>query len=93
MDTIIIDRPDSKEAIAHYFELPSTEKTIACFHACTGFPVKETRVKANKAGNYVKWAGLSVNTVPNSHLESDETQKVHIKGLRQGIRSTKGKTI
>ena len=26
VDTLIIDHPDPKEAIAHYFELPSTEK-------------------------------------------------------------------
>ena len=42
MDTLLIDRPDPKEAIAHHFELPLTEKTIAYFHTCAGFPVKAT---------------------------------------------------
>ena len=72
-DTLIIDRPDPKEAFAHYFELPSTEKTIAYFHVCAGFPVKSTWIAAIKAGNYCTWPGLSVKAVEKYFPESDET--------------------
>ena len=92
MDTLIIDRPDPSKAIAHYFELPLTEKTIAYFHdACKEFPVKETWIAAIHAGNYRTWPGLSVKAVEKCFPESDETQQGHMKGLRQGLRSTKEK--
>ena len=60
MDTIIIDRPIPGEAISHIFELPSTENTIKYMHAAAGFPVKETRIRAVRAGNYTTGPGLSV---------------------------------
>ena len=91
MDTLLIDRPYPKEAIAHYFELPLTEKTIAYFHSCVDFPVKETWIKTIRAGNYCTWLGLSVKAVAKYFPESDETQQGHMKGLGQGLRSTKEK--
>jgi hypothetical protein len=39
-DTLIIDRPDPKEAIAHYFELPSTEKNDSILPCMRGIPSK-----------------------------------------------------
>ena len=50
MDTIIIDRPNQGELISHIFELPSTENTIKYMHAAAGFPVKETWIRAVRAG-------------------------------------------
>ena len=85
VDTLIINRPDPKEAIAHYFELPSTEKMIAYFHACTGFPVKSTWISAVKVGNYCTWPGLSIKAVEKYVPKSDEMQQGHAKGLPQGF--------
>ena len=87
-DTIIIDHPDPKEAIVHYFEIPLTKKTIAYVHACTGLPVKEILIKAIRVGNYAVWLWLSVKAVSKHFPWSDETQKGHMKGFSQGIRST-----
>ena len=81
METLIVDRPDPKEAIVHYFELPLTEKIIAYLHACAGFPVKSTWIATIKAGNYCTWPGLSVKAVEKYFPESNETQQGHMKGL------------
>ena len=32
-------------------------------HAATGFPVKETWIRAVRAGNYTTWPGLSVKPI------------------------------
>ena len=89
MDTMIIDRPDPHHAISHVFELPSIAKTITYFHACAGFPPKETWIRAIRKGTFNTWPGLSVKAVNRHFPDSDETQKGHMKALRQGIRSTK----
>ena len=52
IDTLLIDRPNPEHAIGHVFKLPSTEKTVLCFHVAAGFPVKETWLKPIRAGNY-----------------------------------------
>ena len=41
-DTSLIQHPLRNKSIAHVFDFPSTEKTIAYYHAATGFPTKET---------------------------------------------------
>ena len=60
-------------------------------HAVCGYPVKSTWLKAIKAGNYCTWPGLSAKAkaVEEYSPKSDETQQGHMKGLRQGLRSTK----
>ncbi|MCP4746067.1 MAG: hypothetical protein GY874_07980, partial [Desulfobacteraceae bacterium] len=86
--TVLIHCPPPEEAISHVFELPSTKKTIAYFHAAAGFPTKETWIKAIRNGNYDTWPGLTEEAVNKYYPESDETQKGHMKGQRQGLRST-----
>jgi len=75
------------------FELPSTRQTILYHHASAGFPVKETFLDAIGAGNYATWPGLTVAALHKYFPDSDETQKGHMKGQRQGIHSTKQKAL
>ena len=75
------------------FELPSTRQTILYHHASAGFPVKETFLDAVRAGNYATWPGLTVAALHKYFPDSDETQKGHMKGQRQGVRSTKQKNL
>jgi hypothetical protein len=75
------------------FELPSTRQTILYHHASAGFPVKETFLNAVRAGNYATWPGLTIATLHKYFPNLDETQKGHMKGQRQEIRSTKQKAL
>jgi hypothetical protein len=75
------------------FELPSTRQTILYHHASAGFPIKETFLDAVRAGNYATWPGLTVAALHKYFPDSDEMQKGHMKGQRQGIRSTKQKAL
>ena len=90
MDTIIIDRPNPGESISHVFELTSTENTIKYMHAAAGLPVKETWIRAVRDGNYITWPGLSVKSIRKYYPDdAEETLKGHMRGQRQGFRSTK----
>jgi hypothetical protein len=75
------------------FELPSTRQIILYHHASAGFPIKETFLDAIRAGNYATWPGLTVAVLHKYFPDSDETQKGHMKGQHQGIRSTKQKAL
>ena len=37
------------------YDLPSVEAMVRYFHAVAGYPVKDTWLKAIKAGNYATW--------------------------------------
>ena len=59
-------------------------------HAAAGFPVKETWIRAVRAGNYTTWPGLSVKSIQKYYPDDvEETLKGHMRGQRQGFRSTK----
>jgi hypothetical protein len=75
------------------FDLPSSRKTLLWHHAALGFPTKETLIPAIRAGNLSTWPGLTVNTVHRLFPDSIETAKGHLKGQRQGIRSTRQKAL
>jgi len=81
------------EKASAIFELPSTRQTIMYHHTSAGFPVKETFLDAIRAGNYATWPGLTVAALHKCFPDSDKTQKGHMKGQRQGIRSTKQKSL
>ena len=90
IDTIILDRPNPGEAILHIFELPSTENTIKYMHAAAGFPVRETWIRAVRAGNYETWPGLSVKSIRKYYPhDAEDTLKGRMRGQRQGFRSTR----
>jgi hypothetical protein len=75
------------------FELPSTRQTILYHHALAGFPIKETFLNAVRARNYATWPGLNIAALHKYFPDSDKTQKGHMKGQQQGIRSTKQKAL
>ena len=90
MDTIITDRQNPGEEILHIFELPSTENKIKYMHAAAVFPVKETWIRAVRAGNYTTWPGLSVKSIRKyCPDDAEETLKGNMRSQRQGFRSTK----
>ena len=61
--TLLIQLPSTNEAIFHVFKLPSTDKTIAYYHATPVFPTKETWTDAIREANYDTWPGLTVKSV------------------------------
>ncbi len=71
------------------YELPSIGQTIRYLHAAAGYPVKATWLKAIRNGNYNTWPLITVATVSKHFPESEETQLGHMRGQRQGVRSTR----
>jgi hypothetical protein len=78
-----------QETINIIFDLPSTRKTFLWYHASTRFPPKETFIDAVRNGNYSTWPKLTVTLINRYYPDSNETIKGHLKGQRQGTRSTK----
>ena len=56
-----------------------------------GFPTKATWIKATRKGNYQSCPLVNSKNVNNFFPESEETQKGHMCGKRQGKHSTKEK--
>jgi hypothetical protein len=54
-----------------------------------GFLTKASLCKAIRKSNYLSWSLINVKNVAKSFPESKETQKGHMRGQRQGVRSTK----
>ena len=79
------------DTIGNVYELPSINQTIRYLHAAAGFPTKATWLKAIRKGNYSTWPLVTVKNVTKHFPESEETQQGHMRGQRQGIRSTKTK--
>jgi hypothetical protein len=85
--------PPTNEAINVIFDLPSACQTFLWYHAAAGFPVKETFAKAVCNGNYATWPKLTVTLINKYMPDADKTAKGHLKGQRQGIRSTRQKAV
>ena len=60
-------------------------------HAVSVYPVRDTWIKATKAGNYESWPGITYNNAAKYFPSTDETIKEHMVQTRQNIRSTKPK--
>ncbi len=75
------------------FDLPNNCQTMLYYHALAGFPTKETFLDAVRAGNYATWPGLTTALLKKHFPNSDEMQKGHMKGQRQGVQSTKHKAL
>jgi hypothetical protein len=71
--------------------LPTIPQTITYLHAAAGFPVKEARMDAIKAGNFIMWPSLTTSAVQKHFPDSNLTQKGHMKKQHQGVRLTKFK--
>ena len=73
-------------AIFNVYELPNIEQAVPYLHAAAGFPTKRTWLKAKVwRGNYKTWSLLNVKNVHTHFLESEETQKGHMRS-QQGVR-------
>jgi hypothetical protein len=77
------------ETAASVYELPSTKEVIRFLNAALGFPTKPTLLTAARNGNLVTFPGMTPENISKHFLESDETQKGHMKQTKQGVRSTK----
>ena len=77
------------ELINNVYELPSIEQTIRYLHAAAGHPTKHSWLKAIARGNYNSWPLISIKNVRKHFPESEETQFGHMRGARQGVRSTR----
>ncbi len=67
------------------FDLPNNQQTVLYYHTAVGFPPKETFLDAVHAVNYTMWPGLRTQLINKHFPDSDETQKGHMKGQRQGV--------
>ena len=73
-------------------DLPSIPALVRFYHACLGFPVKQSWLEAIKAGNCDTFDGLTYSNAARYCPDSDETIMGHLAQQRQNIRSTKPKT-
>ena len=87
----LLDQPTTKqyEHINNVYELPSIEQTIRYLHTAAGHPTEETWLKAVSRGNYNSWPLIDVRNVREHFPQSEETQLGHMRGARQGVRSTR----
>jgi hypothetical protein len=78
-----------QEYLHNLYELPSIEPTIRYLHGAAGFPTKASWLKDIRKGNYLSWPLINVKNLAKYFPESEETQKGHMRGQRQGVRSTR----
>jgi hypothetical protein len=80
-----------QEYLHNVYKLPSNEPTIQYLHGVAGFPAKASWLKAIRKGKYLSWPLINVKNVAKYFLESEETQKGHIRGggQCQGVQSMK----
>ncbi len=71
--------------------LPSIGALFGFYHACLGFPVKQTWLDAIKAGNCDTFNGLTYSNAAKYCPNSDETIMDHLAQQQQNARSTKHK--
>ena len=70
------------------YELPSIKPSIRYLHGAAVFPAKRTWFESIWKGNYLSWPLVNVKNVNKFFADSEETQKGHMKGQRQCVRST-----
>jgi len=78
-----------QEYLHNVYKLPSVEPTIRYHHGAAGFPTKTSWLKAIRKENYLSWPLINVKNVTKYFPVSEETQKGHMQGQRQGVRSRK----
>ena len=83
------DRPSSLDTINNVYELPSIERAVRYLHGAVVFSPKETWLKHIRNGHYLTWPHITVKNVNKHFPESEESQKGHMRNVRQGVRSTK----
>jgi hypothetical protein len=73
-------------------DLPSIGALVGFYHACLGFPVKQTWLEAVKAGNCDLFDGLTYSNVSRYCPDADKTILGHMAQQHQNVRSTKPKS-
>ncbi len=74
-------------------DLPSIGALVSFYHACLGFPVKQTWLDAVKAGNCETFDGLTYSNATRYCPDADETIMGHLAQQHQNVRSTKPKRL
>ncbi len=69
--------------------LPSISALVSFYHACLGFPVKQTWLNAIKAGNCNTFDGLTFSNVARYCPDANKTILGHLAQRHQNVRSTK----
>ncbi len=72
----------------HSLDLPSVGALVGFYHACLGFPVKQTWLDAAKAGNCDTFDGLTYSNIAQYCPDSDETILGHLAQQHQNVHST-----
>jgi hypothetical protein len=72
-------------------DFPSIGALVSFYHACLGFPVKQTCLDNIKAGNCDTFNGLTYSNVEGYCPNFNETILGHLAQQRQNVRSTKSK--
>jgi len=72
-------------------DLPSIGALVGFYHACLGFPVKQTWLYAIKAGNCDTFKGLTYSNAAKYCPDADETIMGHLAQQCQNVRSRKPK--
>jgi hypothetical protein len=70
-------------------DLPSVGALVGFYHACLGFPVKQTWLDAAKAGNCDTFNGLTYSNISRYCPDSDETILGHLAQQCQNVCSTR----
>mmetsp|Transcript_9409 Transcript_9409/g.15344 ORF Transcript_9409/g.15344 Transcript_9409/m.15344 type:complete len:298 (-) Transcript_9409:219-1112(-) len=83
---LLPERPPPTEAIHNVFELTMQPEFVRYYHSVSGFPTKAT---GNQKCFFTSWSGLTEHVVWKHFTESEETQKVHMRKAKSGIRSSK----
>jgi hypothetical protein len=75
----------------HSLDLPSIGALVGLYHACLGFPVKQTWLDAIKASNCDTFNGLTYSNAARYCPDADETIIGHLAQQHQNVCSTKPK--
>jgi hypothetical protein len=70
-------------------DLPSIGALVGFYHACLGFPAKQTWLNTIKAGNCDSFDGLTYSNTARYCPDADETILGHLAQQCQNVRSTK----
>ena len=84
------EEEDTLESFSAY-DFPSVESLVIYFRAAVGYPVRDTWIKAVKAGDYDSWLGLTYINTTKYFPSADKTFKGHTVQTCQDVQSTKPK--
>jgi hypothetical protein len=70
-------------------DLPSIGALVGFYHACHGFPAKQTWLNAIKTSNCYSFDGLTYSNATRYCPDADKTILGHLAQQRQNVRSTK----